>query len=128
MSEQDVSFARIAPQFVVPEVVRAAEYYRDVFGFTIAGYFGGQPPVFAIVRRGGAEIHFGRADAGSAGANRAQRAEGLDAYVWVSDVDRLDAEFRSRGVDIILGPCDQPWDMREIWVRDPNGFVIAFGA
>ncbi len=38
----------IAPQFVVPDVVRSAEHYRDTLGFTIADYFG-DPPVFAIV-------------------------------------------------------------------------------
>jgi predicted enzyme related to lactoylglutathione lyase len=48
------------PQFTVPDVVRAAEYYRDVFGFEITGYWDGErvsfkadpPPVFGIVRRG----------------------------------------------------------------------------
>jgi hypothetical protein len=28
----------ITPQFTVPDVVRSAEYYRDVWGFRIVGY------------------------------------------------------------------------------------------
>ena len=40
----------ISPQFVVPDVVQAAEYYRDVLGFRILSYFG-QPRVFAMVDR-----------------------------------------------------------------------------
>ncbi len=39
----------ISPQFVVPDVVAAAEYYRSVLGFRILGYFL-DPPVYAIVR------------------------------------------------------------------------------
>ena len=35
----------ISPQLVVPDVVEAAEYYRDVLGFQILGYFY-QPPVY----------------------------------------------------------------------------------
>jgi hypothetical protein len=51
----------ISPQFVVPDVVVAAEYYRRVLGFRILGYFL-DPPVFAIVARDSVEIQFGRAD------------------------------------------------------------------
>jgi catechol 2,3-dioxygenase-like lactoylglutathione lyase family enzyme len=39
----------ISPQFVVPDVKVAAEYYRDVFGFKILGYFL-EPPVYAIYK------------------------------------------------------------------------------
>ena len=34
----------IAPQFVVPNVVGTAEYYRDKLGFEILGFFA-EPPV-----------------------------------------------------------------------------------
>jgi len=32
-------FASAVPQFTVPDVVRTSEYYRDVLGFEIAGYW-----------------------------------------------------------------------------------------
>jgi catechol 2,3-dioxygenase-like lactoylglutathione lyase family enzyme len=44
----------ISPQFVVPDVVAAAEYYRDILGFRILGYFL-DPPVYAIVARDSVE-------------------------------------------------------------------------
>src|SRR5882762_8987378 len=59
-----VRLTTICPQFVVPDVVAAAEYYRDVFGFRILGYFL-DPPVFAMVGRDASEIHFGKADGGA---------------------------------------------------------------
>jgi hypothetical protein len=69
----------ISPQFVVPNVVNAAEYYRDVLGFRILGYFL-DPPVYAIVARDSVEIHFGRANSGTAAEPNIQRREGsLDA-------------------------------------------------
>ena len=52
----------IPPQFVVPDVVAAPEYYRDVWGFGLLGYFV-DPPVFAIVAGDSVEIQFGKADA-----------------------------------------------------------------
>ena len=40
----------ISPEFIVADVVAAAEYYRDVFGFKSLGYFL-DPPVYAMVGR-----------------------------------------------------------------------------
>ena len=54
----------ICPHFVVPDVVASAEYYRDVLGFKILGYWL-DPPVFAIVARNDIEIQFGKSDSGN---------------------------------------------------------------
>ena len=116
----------IAPHFVVSDVVRAAEHYRDKLGFAIAGYFA-QPPVFAMVRRDGLEIHFGKSADGAAAPGSAHRAEGLDAYIWLDDVDALYAELKQRGAEIIEGPVQRIYGCREIVVRDLDGFKIAFG-
>jgi catechol 2,3-dioxygenase-like lactoylglutathione lyase family enzyme len=37
---------KIAPNFIVPDVVATAKYYSDVLGFTSVRY-DGDPPVFA---------------------------------------------------------------------------------
>lgn len=122
-----VEFKALAPQFVVPDVKKAAEYYRDVFGFEILGTYL-DPPVYAIVRRGGAEIHFGRADEPVPFTNSTVRRDGLDAYVFVDDCDALYRELRNRGAIITQSPIDRSYGRREIVVRDCFGFRIAFGA
>ncbi len=129
MSDEAVrpTLKTIAPQFVVPDVVRAAEYYRDILGFAIVGYFW-EPPVYAIVQRDGVELHFGRQDGERSGGNRAVRCDGVDAYVRVTAVDALADEFRARGADVLEGPVTRGYGMREMLVRDRDGFVIAFGA
>jgi hypothetical protein len=53
--------------------------------------------------------------------------ETFDAYVYVSNVDQLAAELRAKKADIVEGPVDRIYDMRELLVRDCNGYVIAFG-
>ena len=70
MGDLVISFERAVPQFSVPDLVRTAEYYRDVLGFQIAGYWDGKqvglspqtPPLFAIVHRDNVEVFFNRAD------------------------------------------------------------------
>ena len=37
-----IRFETVAPQFTVRDVVETAEYYQDVLGFQIAGYWDGE--------------------------------------------------------------------------------------
>jgi len=121
------AFLGLAPQFVVPDVVAAAEYYRDKLGFEILGYFL-DPPVFAIVRRGAAEIHLGKADGLKIQHNEdVRRGLGTDAYIFVSDINSLHDELRQRGIEILEGPIRRPYDRVEITIKDCNGFQLVFG-
>jgi uncharacterized glyoxalase superfamily protein PhnB len=116
----------IAPQFLVEDVVRAAEYYRDKLGFAIGPYFE-EPPVFVIVRRDDARIMLSLVEHGRGGSNRKWKAAALDAYLWVNDVDALYAEFSAKGADVSGPPCLQFYGIREIEVRDLDGYALTFG-
>jgi len=120
-------FYSIVPQFAVPDVVSAAEYYREVYGFQILGYFL-DPPIYAIVRRGAVTIHFGKLDEGAEPApNILRREESIDAYIWVSDLDSVDAELKARGAKIVQPPVHQVYNSYEMVVADPWGFRLAIG-
>src|SRR5215470_4184499 len=119
-------FQGVNPQFVVPDVVAASEYYRDVFGFTIHGLFF-EPPCFAIVGRDDVVIQFGTVDPGEAiSPNRKRRDDALDAYVWVDNVDALHAELKARGAKILEGPVLRFYKCYELVVEDLNGYVLVF--
>jgi hypothetical protein len=128
-----VHFDAAVPQFTVPDVVQTAEYYRDVLGFEIAGYWNGErasletdpPPVFAIVQRDQVQVFFNRSDATSVRTGRAAGA--YDAYLRVTGLNALSAELRARGADIVNGPEGRSYGKRELVVRDCNGLVLAFG-
>ena len=51
----------------------------------------------------------------------------FDTYVYVSNVDELATELRVKKVEIIEGPINRIYDMRELLVRDCTGYVLAFG-
>ncbi len=123
-----VKFAKITPQFVVLDVVKTAEYYRDVLGFSILGYFL-DPPVFAMVERDGAELHFGKADGNEMKVNESvRRGLGTDAYIIVSDINGLHKELVEKGANIIDGPVKRVYGNTEITIKDCNGFQLVFGA
>jgi hypothetical protein len=117
----------ISPQFVVPDVVAAAEYYRDVLGFLIRGYFL-DPPVYAIVARDSVEIPFGKSDSGTATLPNIRRRErSIDAYIWVNNLDPLYAELKERGAKIVEPAVTQVYKCYEMVVEDAWGFRLAFG-
>ena len=128
-----VRFKRAAPQFTVSDVVRAAQYYRDILGFQIASYWDGEqasfatdpPPYFAIVWRDDVQVYLGRGDDSQSAL--ASSEGGYHAYFHVDGVDALADELRSRGATILDGPEDRTYNQRELVVRDCNGFVLAFG-
>lgn len=128
-----IEFISAVPQFTVPDVVKTAEYYRDVLGFQIAGYWNGEsvsmepaePPVFGIVWRDKIQFFFSRADDSPVRTGRAEFA--LDAYIRITGVDELATELRKRGAEIIDGPEDRIYNQRELVVADCNGLVLCFG-
>jgi catechol 2,3-dioxygenase-like lactoylglutathione lyase family enzyme len=128
-----ISFVAAVPQFAVPDLVRTAEYYRDVLGFQIAGYwdgervsFGTDPhPVFAIVWRDQVQVFFNRADQSDVRTTRAEDAP--NTYLRVIGIDALAEELRARGADILDGPEDRIYGQRELVVKDCNGLILCFG-
>jgi hypothetical protein len=39
----------------------------------------------------------------------------------------LNTELVERGAELLHGPVEQGYGLREIRVRDPHGYVLAFG-
>jgi len=118
----------VAAFFLVSDVVRAAEYYRDRLGFRIVGYFFEEPPVFAMVGRDEQILMLRLMEGGRrGGSNRTYAKEAVDAYLWVDDVDALHAEFHQRQADILVPPQQRSYGMKELEVRDGDGYVLCFG-
>jgi uncharacterized glyoxalase superfamily protein PhnB len=118
----------IAPYFLVADVAKAAEYYRDKLGFTIRGYFFEDPPVFAMVGRDDDQtIMLSLIKDGRGGSNRVYKPEGIDAYLWVDDADALYRAFQRAGADIVTPPQLRIYGMKELEVRDLDGYVLCFG-
>jgi uncharacterized glyoxalase superfamily protein PhnB len=117
----------VAPYFLVADVVRAAEHYRDALGFSIRGYFFEDPPVFGMVARDGVTIMLSRIERSRGGSNRDHKDVGIDAYFWIDDADALFHEFRAAGANLLGPPVLRGYGMKELEVRDLDGYVLCFG-
>jgi len=118
----------ICPVFLVDDIVKSAEYYRDVLGFQFDRYWG-EPPCFCMVCRDNAEIFLSGPQKPGVKQMRPNRShtEAWDAYIRVKDADALCAEYRAKGARIVREPCNAFYDMREFEVEDVNGYALCFG-
>lgn len=107
-------FIQGAPVLQVPDVMATARYYREVLGFTCD--FG--DAAYAVVWRDNSAIHFVQAQSAPSGVH---------LFQWVRDVDAYHREIVGRGAQIMSGPVDQAYGLRELVIRDLNGLRIVFG-
>jgi catechol 2,3-dioxygenase-like lactoylglutathione lyase family enzyme len=120
-------FAAHATVLLVQDVNRAADYYRDQLGFEVSSYEA-NPHHYAYASRDDCHVHFACfKDAVPRPNSVAAPPDMFDVYVYVDDVEGLHEELVERGADIVLGPVDAVYGLREIRVRDPHGYILAFG-
>ena len=109
-----------ATVFVVKDVVRSVEYFRDVLGFHTE-FTWGEPVCYAGVERGQVAIHL-------QAASDTKRHPGHGAVnVFVTDVDALYEELKSRGARTLNEPKDYPYGMRDFDLEDLDGNRLCFG-
>ena len=116
----------IAPQLIVKDVVKTAEYYVNVLGFNLIGYFL-DPPVYAMVERDGYQVHFGKADANSIKTNRDFRKIAYDFIIWIPEIDLFYAEVKAKGAEIAEEITTRVYGSREFVIKDCDGHLILIG-
>lgn len=116
----------IAPQLVVKDVVKTAEYYRDVLGFSTIGYFL-DPPVYAMVERDGFQVHFAKSDTDAFPINEQFRKISADLIIWVPEIDLFFEEVKSKNAEIVEGIVQRAYGSREFIIKDCDGHKILVG-
>jgi uncharacterized glyoxalase superfamily protein PhnB len=113
----------IAPQFLVDDLEKAIAYYRGELGFDVDFVY---QSVYAGVSRDGASIHLKRAPKTISDRAHRKKNDHLDAYIEVSNVDALFADLTARNAKVTKGLEDQPWQCRDFWVEDIDGYILCF--
>jgi catechol 2,3-dioxygenase-like lactoylglutathione lyase family enzyme len=71
----------------------------------------------------------GRGTNARTGGPGADQRAGSGAWVslWVEDVDAAHARCLAEGLEVTHAPTDEPWGVREMHVRHPDGHVFRIG-
>ena len=119
-SPSAASLCGAATVFVVQDVTRSVEHYRDVLGFHTEFTYG-QPTFYAGVERDGVAIHL------QADSETKRQPEHGGVNVFVTDVDALYQELKARGARTLNEPKDYPYGMRDFDITDLDGKQLCFG-
>lgn len=119
-----VSHSRVlttTPLFVVADMQRSLDFYSKL-GFSERSLWG-EPPCFAMVRRGGFEIMLSLAE--SPDRIRPNGPGGIwDIYIRLENMATEIDALAQAGIPLARGPEDAFYQMREIEVVDPDGYRI----
>lgn len=113
----------VVPMIHVPDVRATVDWYESI-GFRVVevhGHDNTSELSFAIVAWGNGQVMFSE---GGETSEKLRRE--VDLYTYTDDVDAVYAELKDR-VDVVEGPHDTFYGMREVIIRDLNGFWITFG-
>ena len=95
---------------------RSRAFYRDMLGLAVAREFGPRddPGVVFFLGNGLLEVS-GRS---------AEPPRGLSLWLQVRDLDHEHRRLVAAGVPVLRGPTQEPWDLLEMWIEDPDGVRI----
>ena len=113
---------KVVPIIHVSDVRTTVDWYQDI-GFTVTDTYGdgGKGLSFAILSFGSSEVMFN-----SGGKPSTHDRREVDLYVYADNVDDLYRRLKDR-VEVVEGPHDTFYGMREFILRDLNRFWVTFG-
>ncbi|GAB3999702.1 hypothetical protein GCM10028807_50670 [Spirosoma daeguense] len=106
---------KTAPVLYVSDISRSLTYYTEILGFDEKWEWE-SPATFGGVEKDGVEIFFS-----PDGHSRAW------ICLIVDDVDAYYKTIVAKGATIVAPPKNHPWNMREMYINDPDGHLLCFG-
>jgi uncharacterized glyoxalase superfamily protein PhnB len=115
-------FKFAVPLLHVSNSVVAREFYCNQLGFQLKfahhGDEASPDPCYVGLERDGVWLHVS--------SFSGDGVSGGVVNILVEDVNALHGEFVARGVRIDVGPVDQTWGTREMYVKDADGNCVRF--
>ena len=114
---------KVVPMIHVPDVRATVDWYQSI-GFNVVATYGNETAdgfSFAIVSFGDGEVMFNQD-----GETSDKRRREVDLYVYADDVDEIYSRLKDR-VDVVEGPHNTFYGMREVIICDLNRFWVTFG-
>lgn len=121
---------RLTPILNVSDIQQSFEWFEKL-GWQ-KGWDWGSPPTFGGVCSGECEIFLCQDGQGGRGKSNLEGTHGDDDQegngvwmsIWVDDVDAIHQLCQEQGLEITWPPTDEPWGVREMHVRHPDGHVF----
>ena len=123
---------RLTPILNVSDIQQSFAWFEKL-GWK-KGWDWGTPPAFGGVCSGMCEIFLCQGGQGGRGVSSLKHTGGPDGddgqekgvwmSIWVDDVDAIHRACIANGLDVTMPPTNEPWGVREMHVRHPDGHVF----
>ena len=120
MTEERPMMIGAATVFIVSDITKSIEHYRDTLGFKVTFQYG-KPTFYACLCRDEVALHL------LAGHKTKQLPGNGGICVFVKNVDGVYAELTERGAKVIKPPQNYDYGMRDFDVVDLDGNHLTFG-
>ncbi len=131
----------IVPNLMVTDISRSIAFYRDKLGLSVVTTVSSDrtfatgeelvdDPVFAVLEWDGAQLMLQTAEslAGELSVFSSDQQPRPSGTVYLRGFNPDDLTGRLAADDVIKGPELTWYGMKELYVRDPDGYVICLGA
>lgn len=120
----------LTPILNVSNIIESFAWF-ETLGWT-KGFEWGHPPTFGSVYSGDFEIFLCQGAQGGRGRSSFSSTrnagesgdKGVWMSVWVDDVDAIHRHCQAKGIEITMPPTNEPWNVREMHIRHPDGHVF----
>lgn len=117
----------LIPTLLVRDLPEAIAFYTGTLDFTLASAWPEERPFYAVLFRGADELHLSLPP----NPDRDSRAS---VIIICEGVDALFEAFVARGLvvptrpesPVHMGPLDQSWGTREVYIDDPGGNTLIY--
>ena len=92
-------------------------FYSEILGLHIHREWGSEADRGVVFFLGGGFLEL-------SGASPTSTSGNIGLWLQVRDVDAVERELEEAGAQIVEGPANKPWGLREMTVRDPDGLRI----
>lgn len=110
------------PVLAVHDLEVSGTWYRDVLGCELDDV---APGDWRFCRAGGTTFMLGRCPSVPAATELGDHS--YVAYLRVDDVDAFHRRAVAAGAEVLKAPSDEPWGMRELGLRSPDGHRFTLG-
>ena len=128
MGGGEANITSAEPQLFVADILSSCAFFVDKLGFSVVFTYG-EPPFYAQVKRGGANLTLRHVDAPVIDPALRDREELLSASLTVAtrtDIESLYREYQARGVTFFQLLKDEPWGAEDFIVSDIDGNLLLF--
>ena len=112
----------MSPQFVVSDIGRSIQFYTEQLEFSLNFR---QEDFYAGVGCARNSIHLKFGSPSKEEQERKRENEDVDIVFGVTDLDGLYETVKTKEIDIVLPLRVMPYG-REFYIRDPDGYILAF--